>query len=163
MDIRSLTPAVLAAGLAFALGAADVAAQTLYKLIDKNGKVTYSEKPPKDFDGKVIRMDIDPNANTATLPKPGNATLPPTASDASRSPGARAEDRVQMARENLEAARKALQSAIDSPRDGELQWIGKAGGGARPVQSEDYQKRLSSLEAEVKKAEEELRVAEQNR
>ena len=48
-------PLALLAG--FALGAALFAslatAQTLYKLIDKDGKVTYSEKPPKDFGGKV--------------------------------------------------------------------------------------------------------------
>src|SRR6476646_9972855 len=56
--------------IAMALLAAQASAQTLYKLIDKDGKVTYSEKPPKDFPGKVIPMDIDPNRNTATLPKP---------------------------------------------------------------------------------------------
>ena len=47
--------------LALALPAA---AQTVYKLIDRNGKITYSEEPPKNFDGKVIRIDIDPNANS---------------------------------------------------------------------------------------------------
>ena len=63
---RWMSPAV---ALALCAVATLAAAQTLYKLIDKNGKVTYSEEPPKNFDGKVIRMDIDPNANRATLPK----------------------------------------------------------------------------------------------
>jgi len=58
--------ALLAAVVAMLCGSAF--AQTLYKLIDKNGKVTYSEEAPKNFDGKVIRIDIDPNANRATLP-----------------------------------------------------------------------------------------------
>lgn len=156
--------AALAAGAA--LVASDAAAQTLYKLIDKNGKVTYSEKPPRDFDGKVIRLDIDPKANTATLPKPRAArteadgekgTRPPT-------PGAAAgADPVQAARDRVEAARKALQDAIDNPREGEIQRMGKVGGGTRPVQSEDYQKRIAGLEDNVRRAEEELRLAERNR
>src|SRR5580704_10815022 len=50
-------------------GAQWALAQTVYKLIDKNGKITYSEEKPKNFDGQVIPMNIDPNANTATLPK----------------------------------------------------------------------------------------------
>ena len=135
--------------------------QTLYKLIDKNGKVTYSEKPPKDFDGKVIRMDIDPNANTATLPKPGAAARPETeAEKVIRRPTPVTGDSAQAARERLESAKKALQDAIDNPSEGEVQRIGKVGGGTRPVQSEDYQKRISGLEANVRKAEEDLRAAE---
>ena len=59
-----------AVGVGLCLAASGASAETFYKLIDSNGKVTYSEKPPKDFDGKVIRLDIDPNANTATLAKP---------------------------------------------------------------------------------------------
>lgn len=133
-------------------------AQTLYKLIDKNGKVTYSEKPPKDFDGKVIRMDIDPNANTATLPRAGVRSEPESAK---RTPapvaGASA---VEAAREKLESARKALQNARDNPRDGDIQWIGNKGGGTRAIESEDFKKRLATLEENVRKAEEELKVAE---
>src|ERR1700733_2938822 len=62
---------VLQIALAAAAGllAFHASAEVLYKLIDKNGKVTYSEEKPKSFDGQVIRIDIDPNANTATLPK----------------------------------------------------------------------------------------------
>src|SRR5512134_1167405 len=99
---------IAGASLVLLAGAAD--AQTLYKLIDKNGKVTYSEKPPKDFDGKVIRMDIDPKANTATLPKAGSGPRPETEAEKiirrpTPGPVVRA-DPVQTAREKLEAARK---------------------------------------------------------
>lgn len=161
MHARMRHPMLLACAALGAALACDAAAQTLYKLIDKNGKVTYSESPPKEFDGKVIRMDIDPKANTATLPKPG-ATRPQTESEKilrRPTPGGGA-DRVQAAREKLEAARKALQDATDNPREGEVQRMGKVGGGTRPVQSEDYQKRIAALEENVRKAEEELRAAE---
>jgi len=142
---RILLAAMLSA---FALGAT---AQTLYKLIDKNGKVTYAEKPPKDFDGKVIRIDVDPNANTATLPKPTGPLVDPArgASDAG----------VKAAQEKLEAAKKAYQQALDNPGDGDVSYIGNKGGGTRAVPTEEYSKRLATLEKAVKDAEEELKRA----
>lgn len=153
-----------AIGLAIAASAYCVAAsaQTLYKLIDKNGKVTYSESAPKDFDGQVIRIDIDPNANTATFPKP-----PATrAEDARGRPAATTRQEVsplQAARDRLENATKALAEARDNPRSDEVNWIGKVGGGARPVFTESYLQRIERLEAEVKAAEEDVRRAEQGR
>ena len=142
---RILFAAMLAA---FALGAS---AQTLYKLIDKNGKVTYAEKPPKDFDGKVIRIDVDPNANTATLPKPTGPLVDPArgASEAG----------VKAAQEKLEAAKKAYQQALDNPGDGDVSYIGNKGGGTRAVPTEEYSKRLATLEKAVKDAEEEVKRA----
>jgi len=142
---RILLAAMLSA---CALGAT---AQTLYKLIDKNGKVTYAEKPPKDFDGKVIRIDVDPNANTATLPKPTGPLVDPArgASDAG----------VKAAQEKLEAAKKAYQQALDNPGDGDVSYIGNKGGGTRAVPTEEYAKRLATLEKAVKDAEEELKRA----
>jgi hypothetical protein len=142
---RILLAAMLSA---CALGAT---AQTLYKLIDKNGKVTYAEKPPKDFDGKVIRIDVDPNANTATLPKPTGPLVDPArgASEAG----------VKAAQEKLEAAKKAYQQALDNPGDGDVSYIGNKGGGTRAVPTEEYSKRLATLEKAVKDAEEELKRA----
>ena len=151
-------PLALLAG--FALGAALFAslatAQTLYKLIDKDGKVTYSEKPPKDFGGKVVPMNIDPKANTATLPKP-SASPQPQSRGASAAQGGSS---VQAAREKLEAAKKALQNAIDNPGEDDIQRVGTTKGFTRPVPTAEYQKKLAALEENVKKAEEELRVAE---
>jgi hypothetical protein len=164
MTSRFRTLLAACAALATALSVSATAAQTLYKLIDKDGKVTYSEKPPKDFQGKVIRMEIDPKANTATLP---SGSRPET--EAQRiirrptpdTPG-RA-DPVRAAREKLEAAQKALQDATDNPREGEVRRMGNVGGGTRPVPTEDYQKRLDALQENVRKAEEELRLAQRNR
>ena len=147
--------AACAAALAWCSG--DAVAQTLYKLIDKNGKVTYSEKAPKDFDGKVVPMNIDPKANTATLPKP-SASPQPESRGSSTAQGSGSA--VQAARDKLEAAKKALQDAMDNPKEGEVQRVGTTKGFTRPVPTEDYQKRIAALEENVKKAEEELRVAE---
>ena len=130
-------------------------AQTLYKLIDKNGKVTYAEKPPKDFDGKVIRLDIDPNANTATLPKP----VTPPAGNAGRADSA-TPDRLKAARDRAEAARKAYDNALNNPGESDVTRVGNVGGGARPVFSEAYSKRLAELEQAAKEAEDDLKRAE---
>jgi hypothetical protein len=142
---------IAGAALALCLLATGASAQTLYKLIDRNGKVTYSEKPPKDFDGQVIRLDIDPKSNTATLPKPTGPLVDPAARAT--------DDRVRMAKDKLEAAKKAYQDALDKPGEGDLTFMGNKGGGTRPVQSEEYAKRLSNLEKAVKDAEEELKRA----
>jgi hypothetical protein len=143
---------------AAALCCGDAAAQTLYKLIDKNGKVTYSESPPKDFEGKVFRVEIDPKANTATLPKPSAASPAQKAPATATAPSAG--DSVRLAREKLEAAKKALQDAQENPREDEVQRVGNKGGFTRPVPTEAYQKRLETLEEAVRKAEQELRDAQ---
>ena len=147
---------------AIVFGAADAAAQTLYKLIDKNGKITYSEKPPKDFDGKVVPMNIDPNANTASLPKlkleDKGADGPAAKADRPAKKGSG--DKVKDARDNLAAARKAYQDAADNPGENDVTRVGNMKGGARPVPTESYQARLTGLEAAVKAAEEELKRAE---
>jgi uncharacterized protein DUF4124 len=173
MKAGSIAATVAAALLATATG---VAAQTLYKLIDKDGKVTYSEKPPKDFDGKVVPLDIDPNRNTATLPKPAAApakteTGGPGKAGERKAPAKREEgqkgvdsdDRVQQAKDRLEAARKALEDAQNNPGPDDVLRVGKVGGGTRPVFSEPYANKLSQLEAKVKSAEEDLKRAEENR
>ena len=151
MRANYVTVVCVALGLALGL---DVGAQTLYKLIDKNGKVTYSEKPPKDFDGKVIRLDIDPNANTATLPRPAAP-----AGGAGRADSA-TPDRHTAARERAEAARKAYEDALNNPGEGEVTRAGNVGGGTRPVFSEAYSKRLADLEQAAKEAEDDLKRAE---
>ena len=144
---------IVVASLAVALLPAGALAQTLYKLIDKNGKVTYAQEKPKYFDGQVIEVHIDPNANKATLPKFTPAPPPPAAS-AKAAPG---KDPVAQARARVDAARQAYENARDNPSEGEVQRIGKVGGGTRPVLSAEYQQRLARLEGELKEAEEDLR------
>jgi hypothetical protein len=133
-------------------------AQTLYKLIGKDGKITYSESPPKNFDGKVIRLDVDPNANTATLPK-GSALR----EDGAGAKAASADDAVRGARSRLESAKKALADARENPGEGDVSRVGNKGGGTRPQPTEVYQRRLQQLEKDVKDAEEELQKAQRGR
>jgi hypothetical protein len=148
---------------AFAVGAS---AATLYKLIDKNGKVTYSEEKPKNFDGQVIPMEIDPNANTATLPKPAppakgeEGTRSGPRGDGRAAQRAALEERIRVAREKVDNARKALEDAKANPGADDITFIGKVGGGARPVPTELYLQKIAQLEKTLRDAEEELRVAE---
>ena len=151
--MRTRYVAVVCVALGVAVGL-DANGQTLYKLIDKNGKVTYSEKPPKDFDGKVIRLDIDPNANTATLPRPAAQPAEGARTDSV------APDRLKAARERAEAARKAYEDALNNPGESEVTRVGNVGGGTRPVFSEAYAKRLADLERAAKEAEDDLKRAE---
>ena len=153
--------AIVLASLLGALATA-AAAETLYKLIDKNGKVTYVEKPPKDFDGKVIRLDIDTSANTsvgrsATAPGQRNEDI------LRSNPGAAHEAEVAGAREKLETARKAYAEARDNPGENDVQRMGTKSGFTRPVFSDEYQRKLDRLEVEVKQAEQELQKLERGR
>lgn len=145
--------------LAVAALSGPVAAQTLYKLVDKDGKVTYSEKPPKDFDGKVIPLDIDPTRNTATLPK----YEPGAASKGGVKPPGAANGAASAAQERVEALRKQLQEARENPREEDYDRVGNAGGGTRPVLNETYRKRIAKLEEELARAEAQLRRAEGGR
>lgn len=161
--MTTITRIAIALAVASAVAAPAVWSQTtLYKLIDRDGKVTYVQEPPKDFDGKVIRLDIDPKANVATFPKPPAAR----AEDAGKPAAPRAqsaEELARAARARLEEARMALADAQSNPREGELRFIGNVGGGTRPIPTPEYQARLEGLEQEVRNAEEELRRAEQAR
>jgi hypothetical protein len=154
---------LLATALLLAAAAPSVA-QTVYKLIDRNGKVTYSEEPPKDFDGRVIRIDIDPNANKATLgvPKPveAPARVEPGAKPKETAPQPTQAQKLEAAQDRLEKARKALTDAREHPGDGDIRFIGNVGGGTRPVPTEEYQQRLAGLERAVKEAEDEVRELE---
>jgi len=160
MRIRFVSRA--AAFVVAGLACAAASGETLYKLIDKNGKVTYSESKPKTFDGEVIRIDIDPNANTATLekpkpPAPGQRAGNPT-------PAQQAEEaRLGEARQRAYRAGIALQEAKDNPKEGDMMMVGKVGGGVRTIPSEAYQQRLDRLEAAARSAQEELQRAEQGR
>ena len=154
MNVRN---AIVAVAL-LALLPGSVAAQTLYKLIDKNGKVTYVDKPPKDFDGKVIPVDIDTKRNSANISTPG---MPQgvKAFDEKQAAEQRASDRVRAAQEKLEAAKRALADARENPREGDVNRVGNVGGFTRPVPTPEYEKRLASLEEAVRIAETELRQA----
>ena len=163
MKCHIVTHVVLAA--VAALLALEASAEVLYKLIDKNGKVTYSEEKPKDFDGQVIRLDINPNENTATMPKPasGADSGEPTTAPRRKEGDAKkmsSDELIAQARERLERAQRALQDARDNPAEGDMRILGNKGGGVRMIPSDEYQKKLDKLEQQVKSAQDELSLAE---
>ena len=83
-------------------------------------------------------MDIDPNANTAVLPKPGTSSGEAGASrDAetlrrSVQDARKADDKLERARENLARAKARLQNLIDNPSEFDVMRVGKVGGGVAP-------------------------------
>jgi hypothetical protein len=121
----------LAAALA-ALVPLCAGAQVLYKWIDADGKVQYSDQRPKDFTGPVtIIAPEDPPA--APVPKVPAVTPPPAKEKAAPVPeqdraakrrAARAElwARLVAARDRLDVARKALADGAD-PQPEEQQVI----------------------------------------
>ena len=134
--------------------------QVVYRLVDKKGKTTYADKAPgKEFDGKVTRIEVDLKANRAMLKPVGESTppvtLPLTAPELKR---VKADAELARANEVLEAAKKALEAGKE-PKEDETQFIGKVGGGARPVQTEAYHARIKKLEDAVKTAEAEVERA----
>jgi|CXWL01.1.fsa_nt_gi hypothetical protein len=158
-------PLVIALGLPLAADAQ----QPLYKLVDKKGKVTYAEKIPPGFDGKVIRLDVDPNRNTATLPKSTPADTEsgkakPTPTSAAQEREGRKQSRIEAAQKRLDEAKAALADALENPGDNDVTRVGNVRkGGSTPtsrnVWSDDYRARIEGLEAAVKAAEEELAAA----
>jgi hypothetical protein len=152
----------LALATAAVLAAVPVAAQTLYKLIDKNGKVTYVDTPPRNFDGQVIPVDIDTKRNSATIATPGTRDAV-RSFDEKAAASDQAAARFKAAQEKLEAAKKNLAFARENPKEGEVNRVGNVGGFTRPVPTEDYEKRLAGLEDAVKAAEEEVKQAQRAR
>lgn len=107
---------VLAGFLSPALG------QTMYKWTDAQGRIQYSDRPPKDFKGEVTRIESDaqPPQAPAWVPK---AAVPKAeeGQKVEKAPGDLNSRRralreklaadVTRARERLEAAKKALDEA----------------------------------------------------
>lgn len=114
--------------------ASDAALAQLYKWTDANGKVQYSDQPPKNFKGEVTRIDPDVPATPATAPvaprtmpvarEETKAPQPTAAEPAARRRAQReklAAD-VTRAKEKLEAAKAALEN-VGSPTVDERQVV----------------------------------------
>jgi hypothetical protein len=150
MNMRSI-PLLVLALVALAFGAR---AETLYKLIDKKGRVTYVQDKPKDFDGQVVPVEIDLKANTATMPK----YTPPAKAEAPKPAAAASRDALALARARVERAQNDFDQARNNPGPDDVRFVANAGGkGTRPVPSEDYLQRLARLENELADARADLR------
>ena len=119
--------ALLAAALALASGTAF--AQAVYRWIDADGKVHYSDQLPKGYTGPVTRIETDKPADPQPAATPGVTIIkPPKRTEISPEPAQdiaaqrrerreSLEKRVAAAREKLEAARKARDEAPDAEGD----------------------------------------------
>lgn len=164
---------VLLAMLTLSLG---IQAQQLWKYIDKDGKVTYSDKPPKKGE-KAEEVKSDPKANILETQRGGAVGKESAASQTLKDINARAaakadkrdklREAVDNAREELEAAKKALEDGREPLPDEVQIVVGRTKDGAPTgrnsgVRKPEYYKRIEGLEAAVKKAEAALEVAEGN-
>ncbi|MDX2217904.1 MAG: DUF4124 domain-containing protein [Burkholderiales bacterium] len=158
--------------LLFALlvsGFAAAQSSTVYKHVDKDGKVTYSEKPPaKDepkSDGKAVGskkfgVDNERNVIKSYVPRSGTEG----AGDA-RAFDKRVERNNEL-RAKLEEAERELEdakAALDSgkePLEDEWRTVGAAGGRPARIPTEAYYQRVKALEQAVKDAEEKVKKAE---
>ena len=114
-----LAAAALACGLAVGVPASG---QTMYKWIDEQGKVQYSDKPPKGFKGEVTLIEADaaptlvppvkkPQAAPAKEAQPVGQPVAEDMNSRRKANRERLEVRLDRARLNLEHAKKALAEA----------------------------------------------------
>ena len=192
--------AAIVVTLSAALFAADAFAETFYyRWIDKDGKTQFSDKPPANFKGEVTKVLVDPVDPVRPPPRPAAApkARPATAEAEEKTPDLATrrraqrdhlEARLSQARQNLEAAKKALADGEGTTQD-EKQFVrenfarnerqpertppprgncmaSKGSDGRaiwncpRPIPNDAYFERQKQLEDAVKKAEEELTEAE---
>lgn len=123
IDRRPARAFLLALAASLALPAS---AQVLFKLIDRQGRVTYSDREPKVFDGTVVRIETDTASNIVPSAKAGDAQRPASVpsewSENRRRSRDELEKKLRAAQSRVEAARKAKAEG-DEPLAEELQTI----------------------------------------
>jgi hypothetical protein len=178
--------------IAFALAMAVAlpgTAQVLYKLTDRQGRVTYADFVPKNFDGTVVRLESDTASNVMPPGRAPEATPAPAAStgmaEGRRQKREDLDRKLRAAQARVEAAKKAKELGGE-PQPGEMQTVQRRhaplkrgetaprpncfqavdpNGGAslicpQQVPLESYYERQRKLDEELKAAEEELADAE---
>ena len=134
--------AALLALLACVALALPAVGQVLYKWTDAQGRIQYSDKPPKDFKGEVTRIESDLYLPPVVRPLPVQQLKPggdaaegtqPSLNDRRRATRERLAADVARARDKRDAARRALEQA--EPTDDERQVIQQRvskGGNSKP-------------------------------
>jgi Domain of unknown function (DUF4124) len=163
--------------LLLALASLQASAQALYKYVDANGKVTYSDRAPKAGE-KAERMTADTTTNIISSPAAsrGGAVVR-SAGNASGRTAERDKLKalVDAAEMDLERAKKALEEG-QTPQDEEQRIVvktktikGKDGklvtvptGQNAVLRTDEYRERIANLESAVKMAEEKLEQAQTN-
>ena len=135
-------------------------ADAIYKIVDKDGKVTYSsELPESKNDVEITDLDIDPDANVIK-PESSQAAERLKQEYNQRYPVDNSEKQQRESYEQkLAAAKNDVKAAKQAMAEGQTvvpgDFIGKSGGGVRP--SLQRQSRLESLNKNIETAEENLR------
>jgi hypothetical protein len=176
--------AIVAATLLLAL---PCGAQVLYKLTDRQGKVSYVDVVPKGFDGEVMRIEPDEKP-TQTVPRPtASRPAPTTINDVRVANREALESQLRAARERYAAASKAkaeggdvkpeefqpVQKRYPLPRSGEAApranclTRNDSDGSSYlicpyPVPNDEHYARLKAIDEELRLAQEALEVAERN-
>ena len=136
--------------------ACNAGAVVLYKSIDANGRVTYSDQPPRGAVTRVVPLEIDISA-LPTVPA-WRESLAQSAGAADiedlirRRPTAPNEAAVRAAQARRDRARAALDSAQNNSLAEDWIYYGNGHRGPRP----EYAARLDSLDAELKAAEQQV-------
>jgi hypothetical protein len=184
--------------LAAMLVAGTATAQVLYKWIDDQGKTQYSDRPPKNFKGELIRIDTTEGDKTTLPPAappapakpasaaPANIKITPIDDVAAkrRATRTRLEEQLTKAREKVASAKAALEQAqVPEPDDRQIVQQRTAGGGMHGmaprsncrvegsgatktlmcptfVPTPEYHEKITRLEEDVRKAEDDLSAAE---
>ncbi|MDH5264653.1 MAG: DUF4124 domain-containing protein [Betaproteobacteria bacterium] len=155
--------------LVLALACTGAGAQSLYKLVDRNGKVTYSDSVPKDFDGRVIPLRIDPGPDpsaqspAAGAESGGRGEMPAEA--ITRRKPANDAAPIEAARLKAQAARKAFEDARDNSTPNDWVYVNPDRNpvGIRRFPRPEYEARLADLERKAILAEQELDRLERER
>jgi len=144
------------------------AADSVYKSVDKDGNVTYSQKPPvtKGEKARTQEVPIDPNQNVIPSEKPSQIeALEAAQKSRSAQENSDATNEELSRREKIANAESAVQQAEAALAAGQQtqpgDFIGKAGGGVRPTQQRS--ERINSLQQAVDEAKANLERAHYDR
>ena len=149
---------LLAISISFA-----ASAQTVYKHVDKDGKVTYTDEPPSK-EQAAQKVDIDTKRNIAEP----LGHRPAQAKESADKQLKRRADREATSEREIAQASAKLDSARDElargkePQEDDWMTVGAQAGKPARILNEAYFDRIKQLEAAVKQAEEELDTVRAN-
>ena len=151
----------------FALGAQPLTAETLYKVVDEDGRVTYTDKPPEESDkAEVTEIPISSDQNI--IKNPNGKTVEQRNQELNQQIEERKErdkSAIDQYQSNLTSAQKTLQNAEQALESGLIgqkgDWLGKKNGGARP--SPQRLSRIESLENNVDQAKKHLQTVKKSK
>lgn len=150
--MRRYSPIALLLAMSFA-----VSAQTIYKQVDKDGKVTYTDKAPsKEQAAQKVDIDTERNVAKPLGSKPVQAKeLADKQLKRRADTDAALEKKIEQARAKLDLAKDELAKGKE-PQEEDWMTVGAQSGTPFRHLNEAYFDRVKQLEAAVKQAEEEL-------